>query len=136
MAPALGVLGFLILAGGIGYVWYQQQQFQPDAASQMQGLAQQVQALNQQVSRLQSQPAAKTPAELNRLDKQISALEQKQRPDLGPIRSRLSALEKRQSADLGPLDKRMKQLEQRCSLAAVAADPEQPPPAASRPTRR
>jgi len=114
----LGVLGFLVLAGGIGYVWYQQQQFQqnqPDTAAQVQSLQQQVQSLKQQVGQLQAQPAGQVPAALKTLEQRVGALEQQKTPDLGAIRSRLQALEQRQPTDLQPLDNQIKDLQQKVS---------------------
>lgn len=115
VGPVLGVLGFLVLAGGIGYVWYQQQQFQqhqPDTAGQLHALDQKVQGLNQQVSAMQAQPGNQVPAELKTLAAKVDALQQKKPPDLSSIESRLTALEQRKPADLTPLENQMKALQQ------------------------
>lgn len=113
--PVLGVLGFLVLAGGIGYVWYQQQQFQqhqPDTAAQLHALEQKVQSLSQQLSRMQAQPASRVPAELKTLSAKVEALQQQKAPDLSSIESRLTALEQRKQTDLTPLENQVKALQE------------------------
>lgn len=97
----LGVLAFLVLAGGIGYVGYRQQQFQqnqPDTAAQLQAMRQQVQGLEQQVSQLRQRPAVQVPAQLKTLAAQVDALQQRQAPDLSGIKSRLNALEQNRTS--------------------------------------
>ena len=108
VAPVFGVLGFLLLAGAIGYLWYQQQH--PPAAGQAAGnqaLQQQVQQLSDQVARLEQRPAAgaNTPVDLQPLQQRVQALQQQ-----------VASLEQQPpstsggSPDLAPLQQRVQQL--------------------------
>lgn len=118
--PVLGVLGFLVLAGGIGYVWHQQQQLlhnQPDTTAQLQALQRQVHGLNRQVSQLRQQPAAQVPAEIKALAAEVATLQHRQAPDLSHIESRLTALEQRQPANLAPLQTQVRALRQQMAQA-------------------
>lgn len=141
IAPVFGVLGFLLLAGAIGYLWHQQQQMQagagaPEAAS---GLQQQVGQLAQQVDQLQHQPGPGSPdglnqlaervtrleqrkpsdnaAELEKLSQQVAALEQRKPGDnaaeLDKLSQQVATLEQRQPPDLGKVDARLSALEQK-----------------------
>ena len=110
-----------MLAGAIGYVWYQQQQqqqqqAQPGSSAQLQALQQQVQGLDRQVSGLQRQ--VPMIPEVKALAGRVAALEQQKAPDLSQIESRLSTLEQRQPADLGQLQGQVKALEQQ--VAGIA----------------
>ena len=91
VAPALGGLAVLVLAGAIGYVWYQQQQ---------------------------AQPGADRSAEVQALASRVTALEQRKGPDLSRIESRLATLEQRQPADLSQIQGQVKALEQQ--VAGIA----------------
>jgi hypothetical protein len=140
-APMLGVIGFLLLAGAVGYLWQQQRQMQAGArtGSETAALQQQVQQLAQQTEQLQHQPAAGTPAgldrlaervtrleqrkptqdtaALDRLSQQVASLEQRPAPDLSRIEARLAALEQQPPPDFGGLKDRIAALHQ--SVAAL-----------------
>lgn len=126
LSAVLGVIGFLILAGGIGYVWrLEQQQAQtaaaaqvPELRQQVQGLRQQIQGLRQQLGQLrQARPAAPGDVKalsdrINALNGRVIALEHRQAPDLTRIQARLAALEQRQPVDLKGLRSDVKNLQQ------------------------
>jgi hypothetical protein len=120
LLPGLYLLGFVILAGTLVYLWRnppQSPQVQ-QAAQGVQTLQAQVQELGERVAQLQNRPAPN----LQPLEQRIAALENRpapapqraaQPPDLQPLAQRIEALEQRSPADLGPLDRRLQALEQR-----------------------
>jgi hypothetical protein len=95
--PWLLGLGFLVLAGAIGFVWWSAPQppSQPPAG---------LQALQDRVARLEQRPVAPpvgAPAEavdLGPLTARVAALERRATPDLAPLEGRVAAVEK-QAAD-------------------------------------
>ncbi len=111
LLPWLWGLGFLVLAGAIGFVWWSFQQPQPQPSADRQ-------ALNDRVARLEQRPAAPAGSvDLAPLTARVAALEQ--RPpvsagsvDLGPLTARVAALEQRATPDLAPLEARIAALEQ------------------------
>jgi hypothetical protein len=98
LLPWLCGLGFLVLAGAIGFVWWSSQQFHPQAPADLQ-------ALEDRVARLEQRPPAGS-VDLGPLTARITALEQRATPDLGPLAARVAALEKQ-----GPLEARVAALE-------------------------
>lgn len=105
----LGVIGFLLLAGGIGYVWWLTQQPPPGIAA----LAQRVTALEQRPAAPQQGPAAmqQQAAALQALQARVVALEHRPAPDLADVQSQLAALQQRQTPDLAPLQAQIASLQ-------------------------
>ena len=107
--PILSLIGFLILAAAIFYVW-RNPNLPPAPPSvdpaTVADLQQQVQSLTQRVAQLQQRPAAQ-PVDLRPIESRISALEQQVQqagtasaqpaapPDLGPIEARVAAVEQK-----------------------------------------
>jgi len=103
--PALYLLGFLVLAGALFYLYrnpstpagVEQQTARVDT------LQQQLDALGGRLSELEQRPAPAAPANLGPLDARIAALE----PRLAALEPRLSAVEQRPAAvppaDFGPI---------------------------------
>lgn len=85
LLPWLCGLGFLVLAGAIGFVWWSSQQGQAQPPAELQ-------ALEDRIARLEQQPAARV--DLGPLTARVTALEQRGTPDLGPLEARVTALEK------------------------------------------
>ncbi|MGA3400247.1 MAG: mitofilin family membrane protein [Acetobacteraceae bacterium] len=101
LLPWLCLLGFLVLAGAIGLVWWS---FQQPASQPVADLA----ALQDRVARLEQRPvpAAAGPVDLGPLTARVAALEQRTAPDLSPLEARVAALEK-QVADNSPFAARL-----------------------------
>ncbi len=95
LLPWLCGLGFLVLAGAIGFVWWSAQQPQPQ--SQPQSSAD-LQALQDRIARLEQRPVPGS-------------------PDLGPLTARVAALEQRPASDLAPLEVRVAALEKQVGTA-------------------
>jgi hypothetical protein len=90
--PWLFGVGFLVLAGAIGFVWWSSQQAQPQPSAALQ-------ALEDRIARLEQRPAPQQQmADLGPLTARVAALEQRAPPDLAPLEARVAALEK-QTAD-------------------------------------
>lgn len=98
VASVLGVVGFLVLAGAIFFVWYQQQQAQSGRSAPLAALRQ--------------QPGPDTSAAVQRLADRITALEHQKALVLTQTESRLAALEQRQPADLSQLQGLVNSLQQ------------------------
>lgn len=125
--PALYLLGFLVLAGAVIYL-YRHPTTAPDAVQETDrssALRQQVAALEARLSQVESRPA---PAPVT-----VPAPVPPPAPDLGPLETRIAALETRPSppapapVDLGTIERRIAGLEQR---------PAPPPPDLSPVTSR
>jgi hypothetical protein len=108
--PWLFGLGFLVLAGAIGFVWWssQQPQSQPPAG---------LQVLDDRVARLEqglaaSGGSATEAVNLGPLSARVAALERRAMPDLGPLEARIAALEK-QPADNSQFTARLDALSSR-----------------------
>lgn len=86
LLPWLCSLGFLVLAGAIGFVWWSSQ---PPQSSPPAGL----QAVEDRVTRLEERPRP-PPADLSALTARVAALEQRPVPDVAPLEARVAALEK------------------------------------------
>jgi len=119
LLPWLCGLGFLVLAGAIGFVWWSQQ---PSQSQLGQSPALQseppagLQALADRVARLEQRPAAAGgSADLGPLTARVAALEQRPGPDLAPLEARVGALEKQAKPDLGPLTARVAAIEKQVS---------------------
>lgn len=85
--------GFIVLAGGIGFVWwYPRPVTSPDAAA-LQGLKQQVHALEVRLG--QSERQAVGPAQLKRLADRVAALEKRPATDPASLEARWAVLEQR-----------------------------------------
>jgi hypothetical protein len=97
LLPWLCGLGFLVLAGAIGFVWWsaQQPQSQPQPSADLQ-------ALQDRIARLEQRPAPGSP-DLAPLTARVAALEQRPASDLAPLEARVAALEK-QFGTAGRLD--------------------------------
>ncbi len=89
LLPWLCLLGFLVLAGAIGFVWWSFQQPESQPAADLQ-------ALQDRVARLEQRPpaAATGAVDLGPLTARVAALEQRGTPDLAPLEARVAALEK------------------------------------------
>lgn len=107
LVPALYLLGFVVLAGAIIWLW--RNPALPDRPAVDPA---EIAALRQRVQALEQRPTP-MPADLRPLENRVAALEKRTPPDLAPIESRLAALEQRQVPDLAPLEARIASLEQR-----------------------
>jgi hypothetical protein len=132
--PALCALGFVLLVGGLAWVWNQQQMLRQRVAEQasaaaldparLAALQSDLATLRQRLQRLEQRPAAPA-VDLGALDSRLSALEQRPAApavDLGALDARVSALEHRPAApavDLSALDSRVSALEHRPAAPAV-----------------
>lgn len=101
-ATVLTILGFILLAGGLAWVWTAEQRLaaglDPDRVAALEA---QLQGLSARLSRLETRPA----------------------PDLGKLEARIAALESRPGIDLKPLEARVAALEQRPATPSAAASP-------------
>jgi hypothetical protein len=102
--PWLCGLGFLVLAGAIGFVW----------SSSHSGPPADFQALQDRIVRLEQGTAGRG-VELGPLTARVAALEQRTAPDLGPLTARVAALEQRTVPDLAPLQARVAALERQAT---------------------
>jgi hypothetical protein len=104
-ARVLTAIGFLLLAGGLFYVWFQQLTLtQPIGAdpARVAALEGQLRTLQQRVAQLEQRPAPAPAAapDLRPLEARLAALEQRPatvaaQPDLSPIAGRIDALDRR-----------------------------------------
>ncbi len=124
LGPILGLIGFLILAGGLFYVWRnpvvppQQPGVAPAEFEQLRqqvaAIGQQVTAMGQRVGRLEQRPTP-APTDLKPFEERLTALEQRPQGeasaavDLKPIEDRLAALEKQN----GDIERRAADLERK-----------------------
>ena len=124
LLPWLCGLGFLVLAGAIGFVWWSNQPSQSLLGQSQSGQSQSgqpessagVQALADRVARLEQRPAASGgSADLGPLTARVAALEQRPGPDLAPLEARVAALEKQAKPDLAPLEARVAVVEKQVS---------------------
>jgi hypothetical protein len=94
--PWLYAIGFLVLAGGLVYLWQNPQAGQASSGSddQIATIGQRLQTLESRVARLEQRPAGGA-------------------ADLGPLTARVDALEKRSPGDGGALAARVTALEQK-----------------------
>jgi hypothetical protein len=83
-------VGFLILAGAIGFVWWSSQQLQSQPLADLQGLQDRVTRLEQR-----PMPQQGAPVDLGPLSGRVTALEQRTAPDLAPLEARIATLEKK-----------------------------------------
>ena len=122
LVPALYLIGFVILAGAVIWLW--QNPPLPERAAvdpaQVAALGQQTQSLEQRLAKVEQRPAPQPP-DLRPLESRIAALEKRSPPDLAPIEARLADLEKRSTPDLAPLEARIAALEQRPQVPADVA---------------
>src|SRR6185312_3326255 len=107
LIPVLYLVGFVILAGAIIWLWRNPALPERPAVDPAE-----VAALSQRVQALEQRPTPRPP-DLRPLENRIAALEKRTPPDLAPIESRLAALEQRQAPDLAPIEARIAALEQR-----------------------
>jgi hypothetical protein len=107
LVPALYLLGFVILAGAIIWLWRNPTLPERPAVDPAEFAA-----LSERVQALEQRPTPRTP-DLRPLENRIAALEKRTPTDLAPIESRLAGLEQRQAPDLAPLEARVSALEQR-----------------------
>ena len=116
LLPWLFGLGFLVLAGAIGFVWWSGQP--PQSLGQSQAAQSEpstdLQALAARVARLEQRPAAGT-VDLAPLTARVAALEQRPGANLAPLDARVGALEKQSKPDLAPLEARVAALEKQVS---------------------
>src|SRR4051794_24881891 len=126
LLPLLYLLGFLVLAGTLFYLYRHPPaaQLAPQEAGRVNTLQAQVQELRDQVAALQSRPAPVNPAptggdDVTALQQRVAALEG--RPAAGggqaapdtELADRVQKLEARPAPDLGPLTARVDALAQR-----------------------
>jgi hypothetical protein len=105
--PWLFGLGFLVLAGAIGFVWWSSQPSQSQPPVDLQ-------ALQDRVARLEQRPPAGS-VDLGPLTARVAALEQRAAPDLAPLEARIAALEKK-VADSSPFAARLDALSGRVDV--------------------
>ncbi len=120
LLPWLCGLGFLVLAGAIGFVWWsspppqlaQSQTSQPVAPADLQALA-------DRIARLEQRPAAPgaAPVDLGPLTARVAVLEQRASPDLTSLEARVAALEQ-QATGNGSLAARVNALSGRVDALA------------------
>ncbi len=106
--PLLYLLGFLVLAGSLFYLW--RNPSMPAGAEQeaarVDTLQQQLQSSADRLTQLEQRPAPAPPPSLGPLEARIAALERRPAPgtapppDLGPITTRLDGAISKQTADL------------------------------------
>lgn len=126
--PWFYVLGFLILAGAIFYLY--QNPAVPSGiqreAVRVDTLQQQVQKLNDRLAQVEARPAA-APVDLAPLNREIAALQARPAaPSLGPLEARIAAVEARpapQPPNPGPLEGRVAALESRPAPPTVNLAP-------------
>ena len=95
LLPWLCGLGFLVLAGAIGFVWWSLQQPQSQPSADLQALA-------ERVARLEQRPEPSGGAvDLGPLTARVAALDQRATPDLAPLEARVAALNQRLAGDNG-----------------------------------
>lgn len=122
--PVLYLVGFVILAAALIYMW-QNPSVPRSAAQDAQRVAsmqtdvdaakQEADTLRARLAALEARPAA-APVNLGPVQARLDALEKRPAAapaDLAPIEGRLTALEGRKPADLGPLEARVKAIEER-----------------------
>jgi hypothetical protein len=107
LIPVLYLVGFVILAGAIIWLWRNPSLPERPAVDPAE-----VAALSQRVQALEQRPTPRPP-DLRPLENRIAALEKRTPPDLAPIEAKLAALQQRQTPDLAPLEARIAALEQR-----------------------
>ena len=120
LLPWFYVLGFLILAGAVAYLY--QNPSVPSGIQQeavrVDTLQQQVQRLNDRLGQVEARPAA-VPVDLAPLNREVAALQARPVPaasNLGPLEARIAAVEARPvppSPNLAPLESRIAVLEGR-----------------------
>lgn len=129
--PVLYIVGFLILASALIYLW--KHPSLPRAAAlqavHVDTMTQQIDTLAAQVKELQAR-AIPAPANLAPLEARLAALETRPAPppaaNLGPLEARIAALETRPApppTDLKPLDARIATLEAKPAPAPVDLKP-------------
>jgi hypothetical protein len=104
--PWLCAIGFVVLAGAIGFVGWSSvvREAQPPAD---------VQALANRVAQLEQRSPPSQAVDLGPLEARVAELEQRQAPDLAPLEARVAALDQRTAPDLAPLEAKVAALEQR-----------------------
>ncbi len=107
LVPALYLVGFVILAGAIIWLWRN-----PPLPARPAIDPAEIAALRQQVQALEQRPTPQ-PTDLRPLENRVAALEKHTAPDLAPVEARLAALEQRPVPDLAPIEARIAALEQR-----------------------
>ena len=120
LLPWFYVLGFLILAGAVFYLY--QNPTVPSGIQQeavrVDTLQQQVQRLNDRLAQVEARPAA-VPVDLVPLNREVAALQARAAaaaPNLGPLEARIAAVESRPVPplpNLAPLESRIAALEGR-----------------------
>lgn len=110
--PWLCAIGFVLLAGGLAFVWWQARIAASPQAGQVASLQQQIQALDVRIDQLEHRPTG-TGADLAPLTARVKALEARPEGDLKPLEARVAALEQRQAPDLKPLEAQIADLQQK-----------------------
>jgi hypothetical protein len=105
VVPVLYLVGFVVLAAAIVWLWQNPPVVPPPSPSpEVEQLRQQVNTLESQLARLEQRPTAVTPpaADLAPLAARVAALEARKPPppvDLAPLEAAVASLEKRPAGD-------------------------------------
>ena len=94
LLPWLCGIGFLVLAGAIGFVWWSSQPTQSQPSAELQAMDVRLGALDARVARLEQRPAPANAADLGPLTARVAALEQRTAPELAAVEARVAVLEK------------------------------------------
>ncbi len=86
----LTVIGFVVLAGAIAYLWQQQNRY--GSAAEFQALHQQISSLADRFGQLE-QASQTQSAEVKSLADKVTTLQQRQPPDLSRLQGRIAAVE-------------------------------------------
>lgn len=96
LVPALYLIGFVILAGAVIWLWRNPALPGRSAIdpAEIATLHEQIQTLQQRLARVEQRPVPQPP-DLGPLEARIAALEKRTAPDLAPIEAHIAALEQR-----------------------------------------
>lgn len=98
-AVVLTLLGFILLAGGLAWLWTAQRRLagtlDPDRVVALEA---EVQGLGARLARLENRPAP----DLGKLEARVAALESRSPPGLGKLEARVAALEQRAAGPVAP----------------------------------
>jgi hypothetical protein len=111
LLPWLCALGFVVLAGAVGFAWWHPRAVPTPQAAEVRDLRLQVQGLKIRMAQLEQDSSGGV--DLGPLKARVAALEKRPPPDLAPLETRVAALEKRPAPDLAPLEARIAALEQK-----------------------
>ncbi|HEY1935087.1 MAG TPA: hypothetical protein VGG99_24035 [Acetobacteraceae bacterium] len=113
LLPWLCAVGFVLLAGAIGFVWWQPRAVSTSQSAAVQSLKLQMQGLEIRLAQLERRSPGGS-VDLAPLQDRIAALEKRPAANLAPLEARVATLEKRPAPpDFAPLEARIAALEKR-----------------------